>query len=83
MFTRIEHMRVVPFDVRWFAQLLGSTQGSSATLLPMLHANGEFASIVEALSKLPGQVGGRRKPGMEQPAARGRRPIPLAPGQRN
>jgi len=58
MFARIEHMRVVPFDLRSFAQLLGSTLGSMATLLPMLHAKGEIAVLVEAFSKLLGQVGG-------------------------
>jgi hypothetical protein len=58
MFARIEDMRVVPFDLRSFAQLLGSTLGAMATLLPVLHAKGEMASIVEAISKLLGGLGG-------------------------
>jgi hypothetical protein len=58
MFARIDHMRVVPFDLRSFMQLLGSTLGAMATLLPLLHAKGEMAGIVEAISKLLGQFGG-------------------------
>ncbi|MEO8506507.1 MAG: hypothetical protein ABI593_02650 [Betaproteobacteria bacterium] len=57
MFARIEHMRVIPFDLRSFAQLLGSTLGAMATLLPLLHAKGEMASLVEAISKLLGGLG--------------------------
>jgi hypothetical protein len=58
MFSRIEHMRVVPFDLRSFGQLVGSTLGSIATLLPLLHANGAFASLIEAIGKLLGHIGG-------------------------
>ena len=58
MFARIEDMRVVPFDLRSFVQLLGSTLGAMATLLPLLHAKGEMAGIVEAISKLLGEIGG-------------------------
>jgi hypothetical protein len=58
MFARIDHMRVIPFDLRSFMQLLGSTLGAMATLLPLLHAKGEMAGIVEAISKLIGQLGG-------------------------
>jgi hypothetical protein len=57
MFTRIEQMRVVPFDLRSFMQLLGSTLGAMATLLPLLHAKGEMAGFVEAISKLFGELG--------------------------
>ncbi len=57
MFARIEHMRVVPFDLRSFVQLLGSTLGAMATLLPLLHAKGELAAFVEAISKLLGHLG--------------------------
>ena len=58
MFARIDHMRVVPFDLRSFMQLLGSTLGAMATLLPLLHAKGEMTGIVEAMSKLIGRLGG-------------------------
>jgi hypothetical protein len=58
MFARIEDMRVIPFDLRSFVQLLGSTLGALATLLPLLHAKGEIASVVEAISKILGQLGG-------------------------
>jgi hypothetical protein len=57
IFTRIDQMRVVPFDLRSFMQLLGSTLGAMATLLPLLHAKGEVAGFVEAISKLLGEVG--------------------------
>jgi len=52
MFTRIEQMRVVPLDLRSLGQLVGSTLGAIATLLPLLHANGALASIFQAISKL-------------------------------
>ena len=58
MFERIERMRVIPFDLRSSVQLVGSTLGAMATLLPLLHAKGEMAGIVEAISKLLGQFGG-------------------------
>ncbi|MCC6197827.1 MAG: hypothetical protein IT518_25530 [Burkholderiales bacterium] len=58
MFARIERMRVVPFDLRSFGQLLGSTLGAMATLLPLLHTRGETAAVVEAVGKLLGQMGG-------------------------
>jgi hypothetical protein len=58
MFSRIEHMRVVPFDLRSFGQLVGSTFGALATLLPLLHANGDLANAVEAIGKLFGHLSG-------------------------
>jgi len=58
LFQRIERMRVVPFDLRSFGQLVGSTLGAIATLLPLLHAKGEFAGIVDMLGKLFGHMGG-------------------------
>jgi len=58
MFERIERMRVIPFDLRSSVQLVGSTLGAMATLLPLLHAKGEMAGIVEAISKLLGEIGG-------------------------
>jgi hypothetical protein len=60
MFTRIENMRVVPFDLRSLGQLLGSSLGSVATLLPILHVNGNVSGIVDAIGKLLGHLGGVR-----------------------
>jgi hypothetical protein len=58
MFSRIEHMRVVPFDLRSFGQLVGSTLGSLATLLALLHANGDLANFVDAIGKLFAHLSG-------------------------
>ncbi len=57
IYERIDDMRVVPFDLRSFLQLLASTLGAMATLLPLLHAKGEIAAMVEAISKLLGELG--------------------------
>ncbi|MEO8945750.1 MAG: hypothetical protein ABI338_04560, partial [Gemmatimonadaceae bacterium] len=40
VFDRIEHMRVVPFDFKSASQLLASTIGSVATVLPLLKFQG-------------------------------------------
>ena len=58
MFAHIEKMRVVPFDLRSLGQLMGSSFGSVATLLPLLHFNGQIGYIFEVLSKLLGHLGG-------------------------
>ncbi|HEY4340028.1 MAG TPA: hypothetical protein VGM97_08790 [Steroidobacteraceae bacterium] len=58
MFTRIETMRVVPFDLRSFGQLLGSSLGSIAVLLPLLHANANLTGIFDAIGKLLGHLAG-------------------------
>jgi hypothetical protein len=58
LFSRIERMRVVPFDLRSFGQLVGSTFGAIATLLPLLHANGDLANMLEAISRLFGHLSG-------------------------
>jgi len=58
MFKHIEKMRVVPFDLRSVGQLMGSSFGSVATLLPLLQFDGDIASIFEVLGKLFGQFGG-------------------------
>jgi hypothetical protein len=58
MFTRIQSMRVVPFDLRSFMQLAGSSLGSIATLLPILHISGNFQGILESVSKFLGHFGG-------------------------
>jgi hypothetical protein len=59
MFTRIQTMRVVPFDMRSFGQLLGSSLGSLSVLLPLLHANANVTGIFDAIGKLLGHLGGR------------------------
>jgi hypothetical protein len=51
MFSRIEDMRVVPFDLRSFGQLVGSTLGAIATLLPLVRGKGDVASIFEAIAR--------------------------------
>jgi hypothetical protein len=58
MFARIQQMRVVPFDMRSFGQLVASSVGAVATLLPILHINGDVTGIVDAVSKLLGHLGG-------------------------
>jgi hypothetical protein len=58
MFTRIENMRVVPLDMRSFGQLVGSSLGSVATLLPILHVNGNVTGVFDAIGKLLGHLGG-------------------------
>lgn len=60
MFIRIETMRVVPFDLRSFGQLMGSSLGSVATLLPILHVNGNVTGVFDAIGKLLGHLGGAR-----------------------
>ncbi len=52
MFSRIEQMRMVPLDLRSLGQLVGSTLGSMATLLPLIHVNGTVATVVGAIGKL-------------------------------
>jgi len=58
IFSRIERMRVVPFDLRSFGQLVGSSLGAIATLLPLLYGKGELAPIVEAIGRLVGHAAG-------------------------
>lgn len=50
MFDRVEHMRVVPFDLRSAAQLVASTVGSVATVLPLLKIEGPLKMWLEVLS---------------------------------
>jgi hypothetical protein len=52
MFEQTQAMRIVPFDWRSFGQLMGSTFGSMATLLPLLHAEGTLPKWLELVSKL-------------------------------
>jgi hypothetical protein len=56
MFVHIEKMRVVPFDLRSMGQLMGSSFGSVATILPLLHFNGPATNIFEGLGKLLGHL---------------------------
>ena len=56
--SHIERMRVVPFDMRSLGQLLASSFGSIATVLPLLQFNGHAKDILEALSKLFSHLGG-------------------------
>jgi hypothetical protein len=58
MFTHIEQMRVVPFDLRSFGQLLGSSFGSIATVLPLLHYDGQLTKAFDAIGRLFGHLGG-------------------------
>ncbi len=58
LFARIEKMRVVPFDLRSFGQLIGSSLGAVATLLPLLYQKGDLATIVDAISQLVGHAAG-------------------------
>jgi hypothetical protein len=58
MFSRIESMRVVPFDLRSFGQLIGSSFASVALILPVLHVNRDISGIFDAMGKLLGHLGG-------------------------
>jgi hypothetical protein len=52
MFDRVEHMRVVPFDLRSASQLVASTLGSVATVLPLLRIEGPLKVWLEILTAL-------------------------------
>jgi hypothetical protein len=43
---------------RSFGQLLAGALGALATLLPLLHQQGDLAAIIEALGKLVGHASG-------------------------
>lgn len=58
MFTRIQSMRVVPFDLRSFMQLSGSSLGAIATILPILHISGDVPGFLDSVSKVIGHFGG-------------------------
>ncbi len=57
VFDRIEHMRVVPFDFKSAAQLIGSTVGSVATALPLLKIEGPVRQWLELLNAVIGHRG--------------------------
>jgi hypothetical protein len=52
MFERVEHMRIVPFDLKSGFQLVGSTLGSVATALPLLRFEGPIKDWLEFISAL-------------------------------
>ncbi len=52
VFGRVEKMRVVPFDFESALQLIGSTVGSVATVLPLLRIEGPLKEWLEFLSAL-------------------------------
>jgi hypothetical protein len=58
MFARVEQMRVVPFDLRSFGQLVGSTLGALSTLLPLLQVKGDLAAVFDAIGRLLHQLSG-------------------------
>ena len=57
-YSRIDRMRVVPFDMRSFGQLAGSTLSAIATLLPLLYGTGDLAMIFDALGRFIGHATG-------------------------
>ena len=54
-FARIQQMRVVPFDLRSFAQLIGSTIGSIATALPIVRFEGTLEDWLSLVATLLGR----------------------------
>jgi hypothetical protein len=58
MFLHIEKMRVVPFDLRSLVQLMGSSFGSVATVLPFLHFDGKVSNSFDLIGKLLGHLVG-------------------------
>jgi hypothetical protein len=52
VFARIEHMRVVPFDISSGLQLMASTIGSVATALPLLKIEGPIKNWLDLLSSV-------------------------------
>jgi hypothetical protein len=52
MYDHIDNMRIVPFDLRSLGQLAGSSFGSMATLLPLLHFDERLANIFDGISKM-------------------------------
>jgi hypothetical protein len=52
LFESCGQMRVVPFDWRSVSQLVGSTFGSVASLLPALHLQGPMSAVFSSVQKL-------------------------------
>jgi hypothetical protein len=55
VFGRITQMRVVPFDLRSFSQLLGSTLGSVATALPIVRFEANAKDWLDFIARLFGR----------------------------
>ncbi|MEZ5316321.1 MAG: hypothetical protein R2752_02860 [Vicinamibacterales bacterium] len=55
MFTRITQMRVVPFDLRSFTQLMASTLGSVATALPIVRLDASLKDWLDLGARLLGR----------------------------
>jgi hypothetical protein len=58
LFDASLQMRVVPFDWRSVTQLVGSTVGSVATIIPLLHLRGPFSDVLVALQRIIGSLSG-------------------------
>jgi hypothetical protein len=56
LYDRVQSMRVVPFDFRSLTQLVASSLGSVASLLPLLHVEGTVNHVLEALAKILGKI---------------------------
>jgi len=57
LFDYCQKMRVVPFDWRSVSQLVGSTLGSVASIVPALHLQGPLAEALSLLQKLLSSAG--------------------------
>lgn len=58
MFSHIQSMRVVPFDLQSVSQLIGSSMGSITVLLPLLHVDGHVAGFFDTAGEVLGHFGG-------------------------
>ena len=58
LFEASLQMRVVPFDWRSVSQLVGSTVGSVATIIPLLHLRGPFSDALLTLQRIIGSFSG-------------------------
>lgn len=57
LFEAAQQMRVVPFDLRSAGQLVGSTFGSLASILPALHVQGRLSLFVTVMQRVAGLLG--------------------------
>jgi hypothetical protein len=57
LFEISTHMRVVPFDWRSVSQLIGSTFGAIAMILPALHLQGPLSALLAILQKIALSLG--------------------------
>lgn len=55
VFTRMQQMRVVPFDLRSFGQLVASTVGSIATALPIVRLEGTLEDWLSLIAQMLGR----------------------------